>query len=197
MLFSDYTQTGYIYHIVPITDLNKTLNRGIKYDDKNTYVTKYLQFHRFIDKYKPIYIPDWVIREKAIFGSMNFSSNHYFHSHSALLAVKINPKKCWIANENLANCLYEPYILKNIEEFKEAEEYIKKNGEKIIQRYWETSLSFTDNLEKRKDKNKGYDAEVLIFHDILPKDIKLLSIVSDHKIMSVEEWKRFFTTKKL
>jgi hypothetical protein len=38
----------------------------------------------------------------------------------------------------------------------------------------------------------GYDAEVLILHDILPKDIELLYIASDHRYMEVNKWKEFF-----
>jgi len=193
VLYPDYTETGYVYHVAPITDLDKILKKGIKYDDKNTYLSKYLEFHKYIDSFKPDYIPDWVIREKAVFSSMNFHNNHCWHSHTVIMTVKINPDKCWIANENLANKLYEPFILKDTIGFECAYDYLKLNGESTLRDYWDTSVSFNDNLEIRKDKEAGYDAEVLIFHDISPEDIKPLFIVSDHHIMSIEQWNDFFS----
>ncbi len=193
-MFDDYEKTGLIYHVASIIDLKKILSQGIKYDDKETYQNKYLAFHKYIDKFKPSYIPKWVIRENAIFCSLNFPENHNWHSHSALLGVKINPDRCWVANENLANYIYEPFILKNIPLFFEAKKYIKVEGEKYINRYWNTSLSFDENLMKKKDKERGYDLEVMVFDDIKPKDIKVISIFSDHKVMNLNEWKNFFNS---
>ena len=116
MLFLDYTETGVVYHIVSITDLKKTLREGISYNDKVTYKTKYYDFHHLIEGQKPSLIPSWVMRSKAIFASMNFPQCHKFHSHSAVLAIKIHEDRCWIANENCANEIYEPFILQNIKE---------------------------------------------------------------------------------
>ncbi|MTI46694.1 hypothetical protein [Sporosalibacterium faouarense] len=191
MLFEDYTETKVVYHVAPITDLDKIMKNGIRYDDKKTYVSKYLSFHQYINKFKPKDSPVWLNREKAIFASLNYSGNHCWHSHSVLMALKISPEKCWIANENLANILYEPFILKDTIGFSEAKLYLKEKGEEIVKKYWDTSLSFKENLKIRKDREKRYDAEVMIFHDIKPSEIKLLSIVSDHKNMKIEEWKRF------
>ena len=192
MLFADYNQTKVVYHVAPITDLKKIINKGIEYDDKKTYKSKYLSFHKHIDSFKNKRIPQWVMRERGIFASMNFSKEHCWHSHSVLLALNINPNKCWIANENLANKTYEPFILKDIEGFEEAGDYLKNQGYKSIKKYWDTSLSFLDNLKIRKDMTKGYDAEVLIFHSIESKDIIPVAIVSDHVIMSVKRWKELF-----
>ncbi len=193
MLYPDYNETGYVYHVAPITDLDKILKEGIRYDDKSTYLSKYLRFHKYIDSFKLDNIPCWVIRERAIFSSLNFSSNHCWHSHTAIIAIKVNPDKCWVANENLANRLYEPFILKDTLGFSCAENYLKHNAKKILEEYWDTSASFNDNLLLRRDNEQGYDAEVMIFHDIEPEDIKLLSIISDHEILSIEEWKEFFS----
>ena len=115
LIFPDYDKTKCIYHIISIIDLKKTLEDGITFDDKMTYKCKYLDFHNYIDKYKNDRIPDWVIRRKAIFGSMNFKDTHYFHAHTAVLKIKPQIEKCWIANENLANNTYEPFILKELE----------------------------------------------------------------------------------
>ncbi len=192
MLFPDYEQTGVVYHVAPITDLDKILLEGISYNDKNTYKSKYLNFHKYIDSCRPKNVPNWVIREKAIYASLNFAISHCWHSHTVIMSLQINPDKCWIANENLANEIYEPFILKDIEGYEHAHNYLETVGEDTLELYWKTSLSFNDNLKKRKDIIEGYDAEVLIFHKVLPKDIKLLSIVSDHKIMTPNEWKEFF-----
>lgn len=191
MLFPDYNQTTVVYHVVPITDLKKIISEGIEYDDKKTYKSKYLSFHKYIDTFRNESIPPWVVREKAIFASMNFSKGHSWHSHSVLIALKIDPKRCWIANENLANKIYEPFILKDIKGFEEAAGYLSDEGTKSIAKYWDTSLSFLENLNERKDMTKGYDAEVLIFHKIEPEDITPLSIGSDHVMMPVENWKEF------
>lgn len=193
MLYPDYTETGYVYHVAPITDLDKILKYGIKYDDKPSYEINYKEFHRYIDSFKPKHIPSWVVREKAIFSSLNFCENHCWHSHSAILAVKIEPDKCWIANENLANRLYEPFILKDTIGFSCANDYLALNGESTVKQYWNTSISFTDNLRVQKDKIDKYDAEVLIFHNIKPEDIKVLSIISDHKNMTTEQWIELFS----
>jgi len=192
MLFLDYTETGVVYHIVSITDLEKTLREGISYNDKVTYKTKYYEFHHLIENQKPPWIPNWVLRSKAIFASMNFPQCHKFHSHSAVLAIKINEDRCWIANENCANEIYEPFILQNIEEFSRCNSYLKTEGRMLLKKYWETSLSFKDNLKRRMDEVKNYDVEVLVFHEISPKDIKIMYIISDHKMMTVEEWKERF-----
>jgi len=196
MLFPDYTQTKKIYHVVSIIDLDKTIRNGIKYDDKKTYKSKYYEFHDYIDRYKTEDIPNWVIRKMAIFGSLNFAENHRFHSHTALLGIRVNPEKCWIANENLANEVYEPFILQDIDEYNEAKEYIQNKGSELLKKYWKTSCSFNENLKMRFEKRQGYDAEVLIFHDIKPSDIEVLYIISDHRMMTKEEWKEHFCSNK-
>lgn len=192
MFFEDYTKTGYVYHIAPINDLEKILNKGIRYDDKITYKKKYIDFHQFIDQGKTTSIPIWVRREEAIFASMNYRDDPGFHSHTVVMAVKIDPSKCWIANESRANQIYEPFILKNVEGFKDAKSYIENKGVEFIKKYWTTSISFQDNLKQRWDLNQDYDAEVLIFHSIPPKNIKILFIVSDHKILTLSQWLSIF-----
>ncbi len=192
MLFSDYTETGVIYHIVSITDLDYVLKNGISYNDKVTYKTKYYEFHKCIEKEKPLGLPLWVIRTQGIFASMNFPKDHKFHSHSAILGVRINEERCWVANENCANEIYEPFVLQRIEEFSTCSDYLNSEGKELLKTYWNTSLSFKENLKKRLDKVKGYDGEVLIFHDINPEDIKIEYIISDHRMMTIEEWKERF-----
>lgn len=192
MFFLDYKDTNVVYHVAPITDLNKILKSGIKYNDKKTYESKYLNFHKYLDSYKLDMIPDWVVREKAIFTSLNFSENHCWHSHSVIMAIEIDTSKCWVANENLANKIYEPFILQEVEEFEVSKKYLINEGMKNLKRYWETSLSFNENLVTRNDLKSGYDAEVLVFHEILPANIKPLYIVSDHSILSINKWKKYF-----
>lgn len=192
ILFRDYTETKVVYHVVTITDLDHTLRYGIHFDDKKTYLSKYHEFHSFFDDRKPKHIPDWVIRSKAIFASMNFKPTHTWHSHSALLSIKVNENLCWICNENIANFLYEPLMLSHVAGFSAAKDFTVRNGDKIAEDYWKCSLSFKDNLRQRRDKKAGYDAEVLILHDIPPNDIQLLYIASDHRYMEANEWKSFF-----
>ncbi|MBF8984360.1 hypothetical protein IZY60_12500 [Lutibacter sp. B2] len=195
MIFPDYEKTGVVYHVIHITDLKKTLQNGIKYDDKFTYKANYDGFHELIDKYRPLEIPNFVIRNKSIFASMNFPKKHAFHSHSAILAIKISNDQCWIANENYANQIYEPFELQNIEEFSKCKKYLDTKGIELLEKYWHTSLSFNENLKKRKDQEKGYDAEILITHTIPPEDIEVLFIISDHRMLSVKEWKKTFLVK--
>lgn len=196
MFFEDYFKTGKVYHIAPINDLGKILSDGIKYNDKITYEHKYYNFHRFIDSLKPESIPSWVKREEAIFATKNYRAEPNFCSHSVVTALKIDPYKCWVANENRANQIYEPFILQEVDSLKGAGEYMKTEGQKLIKEYWETSLSFKENLDKRRDLKEGYDAEVLIFHNVKPKDIEILYIVSDHRIMKFDEWKKTFCKKR-
>ncbi|QXM06507.1 hypothetical protein [Crassaminicella indica] len=192
MLFPDYNETRVIYHIIELTDLKKTLKAGINFDDKETYKTKYDGFHELIDEQKPHYIPSWVIRSRAIFASINYPKNHKFHSHSVVLSIKIDEEKCWVANENCANQIYEPYILQNVEDFQACKKYLDIKGKNLLKSYWETSLSFKENLKARVDLIEGYDAEVLIMHEIDPKDISIEYIISDHRMLKVDEWKRIF-----
>ncbi|SHJ99261.1 hypothetical protein [Paramaledivibacter caminithermalis] len=196
MTVHKYLEINKVYHIISVIDLNNVLKNGIRYDDKKTYKSKYYEFHNYIDEYKNKNIPNWVIRKKAIFGSLYFSKEHMFHSHTALLGIKIDPNKCWIANENLANQIYEPFILHKIDEYSGAKNYLENEGSKLLYKYWETSCSFKENLKLRLDKNDGYDAEVLIFHDIKPSDIEVLYIISDHRMMTKEEWKKHFCNDK-
>lgn len=192
MFFSDYINTNTIYHIISIIDLDRALKYGIGYDDKRTYDSKYYEFHDYIDKYKNENVPDWVIRKKAIFGSLNFAKDHKFHSHTALLGIRIDPKMCWIANENLANQIYEPFILQSVDEYSKSKKYLVNEGNGLLNKYWETSCSFNENLKIRVDNQKGYDAEVLIFHHIKPSDIEVLYIISDHRMLTKKEWKQRF-----
>ncbi|MCC5910525.1 MAG: hypothetical protein JJT76_08830 [Clostridiaceae bacterium] len=192
MFFQDYSKTSYIYHVAHITDLKNILLKGIQYHDKISYKKHYHSFHGFIDQYRPADFPSWVVREKAIFATMNYKNPPSFHSHTAVLALKVDISKCWVANENRANQLYEPFILQEIDAFSKATDYLAVEGRNMVQEYWETSLSFEDNLKVRRDLQEGYDAEVMIFHVIPPEDIKVLYLVSDHKVLSVEQWKNIF-----
>jgi hypothetical protein len=188
MILEDYKKTGKIYHIVSLFDLKTALKKGIMYNDKITYDTKYKGFHDLFQTDKPEKVPEWVDRNKAIFASMNYEQNHCFHSNSAVLGIKIDPTLCWVANENLANILYAPFVLKKIKEFKGATNYIEERGSEIIKKYWSTSLSFEDNLVYRKDKKEGYNAEVLVMHDINPQDIEVESIFTGYEMMNPSEW---------
>lgn len=192
MILEDCFEKGCVYHVVSIVDLKKTLQEGIKYDGKNTYVGKYADFHSFFDMYKPRGIPDWVERRKAIFASIEFKKGHRWHSHSAILRVGIDTDRCWICNENLANFIYEPFVLQHMYGFERTKEYIKAKGKVFAEEYWLNSLSCNDNLNKRYDKREGYDAEVLIMHSIPPQNIECLYIVSDHQIKSYQDWKEYF-----
>ncbi len=190
MIFKDYTETQRIYHIISMYDLKETLKTGINYDDKVTYNTKYKGFHSFIEQEKTEKIPRWVVRKKAIFGSLNYKKSFAFYSNSVVLGIKIEPERCWVANENLANETYAPFFLREIDAFNGANVYLNKKGKKLLKDYWETSLSFKDNLEKRMDLREGYNAEVLILHNILPENIEIEFIISSHKRFSPEEWKK-------
>lgn len=197
MFFYDFLQTGVVYHIAPINDFDKITSKGIEYNDKVSYKSKYIEFHNFLDSYRTPEIPSWVQRSKGIFASMNFRKHPSFHSHSIILAVKINPDRCWVANENRANQLYEPFILKGVSSLEGAKNYLATKGAALAKEYWSTSLSFYDNIIRRMDLVEGYDAEVIIFHSIPPEDIKPLFIVSDHRILTVEQWKRIFCIKDM
>ncbi|MDR5658624.1 hypothetical protein RH915_03880 [Serpentinicella sp. ANB-PHB4] len=193
MFFEDFTKTGCVYHIAAINDLKKIMSQGIKYNDKASYKEKYCGFHQLFDDQKPAYIPKWVERKKAIFATMNYRKKPGFHSHTVVMALKIDIKRCWIANENKANQLYEPFILKNILEYNSAENYLQTKGKEIIKNYWSTSLSFENNLLERADQKENYDAEVLIFHEIPPENIRPLFIVSDHRVQTINQWKKIFS----
>lgn len=197
IVFKDYSETGVVYHVVTITDLSEVLKHGLKFDGKHTYVTKYQEFHEYIDRGRPDFIPEWVVRSKAIFASLNFKDNHSWHSHSAVLSLKLNMDKCWVCNENIANFLYEPLMLQKIDGFEAAKDFIGRNGPKILKDYWNSSLSFEENINLRYDKKRGYDAEVLILHDIPPEDINILYIASDHRYMDIEQWKQSFMGNQL
>jgi hypothetical protein len=197
MIFKDYTDTGRVYHIVGLNDLQKCLSNGINYDDKKTYENKYVRFHKYFDDYKVKEIPSWVMRHKAIYASLNFQEAHKWHSHTAILGISINEDRSWVCNENIANFLFEPFILQDIEGFSEAGEFIKANGSKVTEDYWNASTSFKENLYKRNDLKEGYDAEILIMHNIPPTDIECLMIISDHKVMSCGEWRKFLKSNNL
>lgn len=193
-MFEEKLNENIVYHIAPIHDLDMILEKGIAYDDKITYYVKYKKFHDFFDNYKPSEIPDWVIRKKAVFGSLDLSKHTSWHSHSVILSLKINPHKCWIANENLANECYEPIMLMDVKGFEIKKEYIIEKCINKAKLYWETSCSYEYNLRVRNDLKVGYDCEIMIFHSIKPKDIIPLAIVSDHRIMSIKQWKNIAYT---
>ncbi|MEJ8554671.1 hypothetical protein [Tepidibacter sp. Z1-5] len=192
-LFDDYTKTKRVYHVISLKDLGYVMKNGISFDDKITYITKYKGFHDYIEDLKTDKVPDWVDRKKAIFASLNFRKDHYFHSHSALLSLKINEDMCWIADENLANEIYEPFALRNIEGFEYCNKYLDTKAKDVITRYWETSLSFKENLKVRRDLSEYYDAEILIANHIPKEDIEILKIYSDHNAFSLDEFRNYFT----
>ena len=189
-IFLDYKNTNRVYHILALKDLDKALRYGISYDDKLTHKTKYGGFHDFINEHKTSNVPPWVDRRRAIFASLNFPTTHYFHSHSAILSLKINEDRCWVANENLANTLYEPLALRDTIGFEYCSQYLKTSGARIAREYWESSLSFNENIALRKDKEVGFDAEVLISHFVPSEDIQVIYICSDHNRVSVGEFKK-------
>jgi hypothetical protein len=192
MPFIECAEQGCVYHVVNIIDLEKTLQEGIRFDDKNTYLSKYLGFHSYFDQYKPRSIPQWVERKKAIFASVRFRNGHTWHSHSAILKIKIQKGSCWVCNENLANFIYEPFILQSLKGFEDTREYMRLHGRAFVEEYWSNSLSYEENIQKRYDEREGYDAEILVMHPIPPQDIECLYIVSDHQIMSYKQWQAYF-----
>ena len=192
MFFDDYSKTQLVYHIAHITDLDKILAEGLRYDDKISYKNHYHSFHDFIDKIRPEDVPSWVIRKKAIFATMNYKKEPSFHSHTAVLGLKVDPTRAWIANESKANEIYEPFILQDIQGFAGAKSFIETKAVECIKGYWDTSLDFQDNLKERRDLKYGYDAEVMILKNIPSRDIQLIYIVSDHRIMTPEEWRERF-----
>ncbi len=197
MIFKDYTVTKKVYHVVSLADLDNVLRNGLKYDDKKTFKTKYNGFHQCFDEIKGTSVPEWVVRSRAIFASMNFQKDHKWHSHTALIGITIDEAKCWVCNENIANLLYEPFILQNTCGFDEAKEFMKKFSGRIVEDYWKSSLSFSENQNCRKDKEVGYDAEVLVMHHIPPENIECIYVISDHRILSCTEWKEAFASGRL
>lgn len=195
MLFKDYLYTHKVYHIIDLFDLKHALNKGVFYDDKITYSTKYKGFHTLIQNEKPEKIPTWVVRKKAIFASLNYDDDFPFHPNSVVLGLKINPEKCWIANENLANQIYAPFVMKDIAGFKGAINYVEGRGKELLKKYWDTSISFLDNLSCRLDLDENYNAEVLILHNIEPHNIEIEYIVSGHEVYRPEEWKEKYSSK--
>jgi hypothetical protein len=155
-------------------------------------MSKYIDFHSYFDLFKPKSVPEWVERKRAIFASTRFKDGHTWHSHSAILRIKIEKHRCWVCNENLANFIYEPFILQSLDGFADTREYMRIHGREFVEEYWKNSLSYYDNLEKQYDKMKGYDAEILIMHHIPPENIECLYIVSDHQVMSYKEWQEYF-----
>lgn len=196
MIFEDFQYTKALYHVVSILDLEKVLKEGIKYYDKSTYKTKYYEFHSYFDDNKIESIPNWVERKKAIFTSMNFKNNHKWHSHTALLKLKVDISKCWVCSENRANILYEPFILRNIKGFEKAKDFLDNYGKALVEGYWRDSLSMVDNIKVRRDLKEGFDEEVLVLEDIPPENIECLYIFSDHEIMTIDEWNRVFDASK-
>lgn len=186
----DYMNTRVVYHVAPIVQLKYILNNGLKSGGENS---NYDEFNEFFDRFRPRNIPEWVLRKSAIYASMGFRKNHQWHSHSVLLSFKVDEDLCWIGNENLANQLFEPFILKDLFMFKDAEKLIKCRGEHYANKYWEHSLSFKDNLQVRMDKVQDYDAEVLVMHDVPPCDINVVKIISDHKFLDIDEWNLLFS----
>ncbi len=192
MYFPDYKETGQVYHIIPIQDVSRAMEQGISFDDKASYLNRYVKFHEFMDQYRPGWLPSWVVRRKAIFATMNYRSSPSFHSHSAILAISVDPKLCWVANESRANQLYEPFILQDTKNLGNAKHYLETKGVQSIKEYWETSLSFEENLLKRRDLTENYDAEVLIMDRIPPESIEIRYIVSDHRLLTPAQWKDIF-----
>ncbi len=191
-LFDDYFNTNKVYHIISLHDLKTAITKGISYDDKITFNTKYKGFHSAIQYEKLDKVPQWVKRDKAIFASINYPQKNHFHPDSVVLGLKIDPEKCWVANEDLANKIYAPFVLKSIMEYNDAESYMNTKAKDLLKEYWETSLSFVDNLNYRYDLRKDYNAEVLVLHPILPINIDVEYIISGHHVFKPEEWKEKF-----
>lgn len=191
-LFDDYFNTKKIYHIISLHDLRTALTKGISYHDKITFDTKYKGFHSTIQQEKLQKVPAWVRRDQAIFASINYVQKHHFHADSVVLGLKIDEERCWVANEDLANKIYAPFVLKDIVEYNDAISYMNSEAKDLLKDYWETSLSFIDNLTYRYDLRKDYNAEVLVLHPILPEDIDVEYIISGHYVVKPEEWKEKF-----
>lgn len=140
-----------------------------------------------MDKYRTRNLPDWVMRKRALFASINYKDDQVWHSHSAILSIKVDEDYCWVANENTANFLYDPFVLKNISGFASLYDFLYNKGKGIAKDYWLNSMSFKDYLSKRDTLSTDYDVEVLIMKDIKPVDIELLAVVADHRIVTLDE----------
>lgn len=198
MLFPSYKETKVLYHVVDIIHLKNILNNGIKINERNKYSDeKYDEFNKYLDQNKSEKIPPWVKREMAFFASLNFKKNTKWHSHSALLAIRIQEEKCWIANENLANEIYDPFVLQHINKFNNAKKFMKNFGAQRTLKYWEHSFSFREYFDLGIDKRENYDEEVMIFHDIYPQDLNCLMIVTDHNIYTPEQWQEKYNSPEL
>lgn len=193
MIFPHYNETKVVYHVVNINQLKIILDQGIEIEQRKDFSdAKYLNFNQFLDENRPLQIPEWVQREKALFASLNFKNNMHWHSHSALLAIRIQEERCWVANENIANKIYDPFILQDIKEFNHAQGFMEKFGEKEAKKYWENSFSFREYLQKSKDSMDNYDEEVMIFHEIPPADIKCLMVITDHNTFTPKRWQEYY-----
>jgi len=183
--------------VISILDYKSVMKNGIKYDDKNTYIDKYYGFHSYFDDFKSDKIPSWVERKKAIYTSLNYKDQHQWHSHSVILKVMVDESKCWVCNENLANVLYEPFVLQQNQSFEEAKVFMTSHAPKVAKKYWDESISLIDNKKIRKDKTPEYDAEVLVFQDIKPENLEFMYVISDHRMMTIKEWKEYFKLKEV
>ncbi|RBP37247.1 hypothetical protein [Garciella nitratireducens] len=193
MLFPHYNKTKVVYHVVNINQLKNILEQGIQIQERKDFSDdKYLDFNQFLDKNKPAWIPKWISRKNALFASLNFKENMQWHSHSALLALKVQEERCWVANENLANEIYDPFILQYIDQFNSARDFMKNYGRQKALYYWNNSFPFQEYLKKGKTPMKNYDEEVMIFHNIVPENIKCLMVVTDHYIFTPQEWQKYY-----
>ncbi len=186
MLFTDYSDTKRLYHIVCISDLKYIFEDGLRFSKRLSYKDKYQSFHEFMDIYRTENVPEWVVRKRALFASLNYKDNQIWHSHSAILSIKVDTDCCWVANENTANFLYEPFVLKTIHQFASLNDFLYNKGKEIAEDYWLNSMCLMDYLGKRKSVGDKYDAEVLIMKDIKPADINLIAIVTDHRIIPMD-----------
>src|SRR5690554_6874960 len=193
LLFPHYNETKVLYHVVHIIHLKDILSKGIQLNERNLHSEdKYSKFNQFMDQYRTTNVPPWVLRERAFFASLNFSKDIHWHSHSALLAIKIQEEKCWIANENLANEIYDPFVLSDITDFDRAKTYLEGRAKDLAKNYWENSYALMDFLTLDLKDIKHYDEEVMIFHDIPPQDIRCLMIITDHKKFTPASWQRHY-----
>lgn len=149
---------------------------------------------KVIDNVKPPQIPEWVVRQDAVYahpamGNDVLMGGHY--KNCDLYALFLPRERCWVGSQAIGGfCL----IFDEVEGEKLTEQI--KKAKKEAKLYWKYSCSLEDYLSnteefQKKDKAYGLD-EILIMRPIPPSDLFLIgSWDEEGTFHETSDFKRF------
>lgn len=173
-IMKDFRENNIGFHITSKESLKNILENGII--PNGTLDNTVFEPNKLLDKYKPEYIPENILKSESIYlhpKLTNYQIFECYYKDSVILAVDLSKYEGWVGSISVSG--FFVYIDDDEEYNKNISKDIKEVYSKM---YWKNSVSTkefkTGNMKvKEINKNWGLD-EILITGNIKKEDITLI-----------------------